>query len=314
MINYSIIIPHRNMSGLLQYCLDSIPVREDVQVIVVDDASSASVVDFEHFPQWKGTHYEYYLTKEGKGAGYARNVGLEHATGKWVLFVGADDYFLPAFDGILDEEKETDADIIFFRPTAVMLKDRVSYSTRAEACNCLIDNYLLSFDEVPVRCRWFADTSKIFRLQMIRDNQIRFEEIRYSNDAMFSVKAGICAGNIAVRDKAFYCITESENTLTSQWLEKPGELVMRGDTFFRTQMILHDAGYPVDEEQALTFLRKQFSKERKAFVLNFKRMRKMGYKKLRLLHDTFKKNRKIAYCKRFLYALFVTTDFGANTL
>lgn len=77
MIDYTIIVAHKNSPELLQYCLDSIPVREDVQVIVVDDNSSAEIVDFEHFPQWKGAHYQYYLTKEGKGAGYARNMGLE---------------------------------------------------------------------------------------------------------------------------------------------------------------------------------------------------------------------------------------------
>ena len=49
MINYSIVIPHKNTPDLLQYCLDSIPVRDDVQVIVVDDNSDADKVDFEHF-------------------------------------------------------------------------------------------------------------------------------------------------------------------------------------------------------------------------------------------------------------------------
>lgn len=34
---YSIIIPHKNILKLLQRCLDSIPERDDVQVIIVDD-------------------------------------------------------------------------------------------------------------------------------------------------------------------------------------------------------------------------------------------------------------------------------------
>ena len=44
-INYSIIIPHKNSASLLQYCLNSIPIRDDVQVIVVDDNSDADKVD-----------------------------------------------------------------------------------------------------------------------------------------------------------------------------------------------------------------------------------------------------------------------------
>jgi glycosyltransferase involved in cell wall biosynthesis len=39
MYNYSFIIPHKNCPDLLQRCVDSIPDRDDVQVIVVDDNS-----------------------------------------------------------------------------------------------------------------------------------------------------------------------------------------------------------------------------------------------------------------------------------
>ncbi|WP_430438555.1 glycosyltransferase [Phocaeicola vulgatus] len=38
-INYSIIIPHKNSAGLLQRCLDSIPQRDDIQIIIIDDNS-----------------------------------------------------------------------------------------------------------------------------------------------------------------------------------------------------------------------------------------------------------------------------------
>ena len=38
---YSFIIPHKNCPNLLQRCVDSIPERDDVQVIVVDDNSDA---------------------------------------------------------------------------------------------------------------------------------------------------------------------------------------------------------------------------------------------------------------------------------
>ncbi len=49
-IVYSIIIPHKNIPLLLQRCLDSIPQREDIQIIVVDDNSSSDIVDFSNFP------------------------------------------------------------------------------------------------------------------------------------------------------------------------------------------------------------------------------------------------------------------------
>jgi glycosyltransferase involved in cell wall biosynthesis len=114
MINYSIIIPHRNIPKLLQRCLDYIPYRDDVQIIVVDDNSDPQVVDFDNFPGMNIPNVEVYFTKEGKGAGYARNVGIEHVKGKWVFFADADDYFSKAFLSTIDTLKESKHDLIYF--------------------------------------------------------------------------------------------------------------------------------------------------------------------------------------------------------
>ena len=308
MINYSIIIPHKNSPDLLQYCLDSIPVRDDVQVIVVDDNSDADKVDFEHFPRWKGEHYEYYLTKEGRGAGYARNVGLEHSQGKWVLFADADDYFLPEINEGLDECVDEQADIVFFRPVGRMLRDRNMPSKRGNVINRRIDEYYNTCNEVGLRCWTYSPWGKFLKLSFLNGNNIRFEEIRYSNDVWFSALSGIKAKTIRVLDKPYYCLTESDNTLTSNNNNKPGELKIRADVFFRTQELVHDNGYPIYEFGVLYYLRKLYSEDKGAFVLDFNRVRKMGYKKTWLLHNLFKENNMISRVKRIVYA-FVKTGF-----
>jgi glycosyltransferase involved in cell wall biosynthesis len=306
MINYSIVIPHKNTPDLLQYCLDSIPVRDDVQVIVVDDNSDADKVDFEHFPHWKGENYEYYLTKKSGGTGFAENVGIGQAKGRWVIFVGADDYLLPSANAVFDEEKDTEADMVFFRPTAVLLDDRSSFSKRADQYNAIIDRYFVSGDETELRCRYFSICGRMIRREMIMEKDIRFDEIRYSNDNLFAVKIGVGAGKIEVRDKNLYCITESDHTLTSNFMKKPGELQIRSDAFFRAQMVLHEHAYPVDEESALNFLRLLFSEDREAFVLNFNRMRRMRYKKSWLIHEVFKGDSRRARLKHSCYAFVIT--------
>ena len=44
---YSVIIPYKNAPILLQRCIASIPQRDDLQIIVVDDNSDNSIVDWE---------------------------------------------------------------------------------------------------------------------------------------------------------------------------------------------------------------------------------------------------------------------------
>lgn len=102
-INYSFIIPHRNVPHLLQRCIDSIPKRDDIQIIIVDDNSDPKIVNFECFPGLNEKCVEVYFTKEGKGAGYARNIGLTYAKGKWFLFPDADDHYTTDLMNVLDK-------------------------------------------------------------------------------------------------------------------------------------------------------------------------------------------------------------------
>ena len=73
MKNYSIIIPHKNSPELLDRCLKSIPERNDIEIIVVDDCS-----DENCRPQIdrKGVEIIYVTKEETKGAGRARNLAI----------------------------------------------------------------------------------------------------------------------------------------------------------------------------------------------------------------------------------------------
>lgn len=115
LFKFSVIIPHKNRKELLKRCLNSIPKREDIQIIVVDDKSDPEKVDFLHFPGLHEKNTEVYFTKEGKGAGYARNIGLEHAKGEWIVFADSDDWYLDNLETEMDLYAESKADMIVFR-------------------------------------------------------------------------------------------------------------------------------------------------------------------------------------------------------
>ena len=105
-INYSIIIPHYNSPDLLMRCLMSIPVKENIQVIVIDDCSPNSDDYLVRYSELQ----EYYKTPRGGSAGRARNIGLDYVKGKWVICVDADDLFvenIEEFLGIKTKEIQT---------------------------------------------------------------------------------------------------------------------------------------------------------------------------------------------------------------
>lgn len=308
MINYTIIIPHKNIPDLLQRCLNSIPERDDVQVIVVDDNSDENTVDFNHFPRWKGQNYEYYLTKEGKGAGYARNVGLEHVKGKWLVFLDADDFFRPEVSFVFDEEINTDADIIFFRPK-VVFNDNLDLASKRGGSEYIqfVENYLDTGDETELRTRWHSPLSKFIKTSLVVENKIGFEETKYSNDIMFSTLTGCKAKKIAARDACYYVCTERTGSLTSNFCKKEGELEIRSSAFIRAQRVVKKSGYPVDERLIVRFLQRLFDGNRSLFKPYFKAALNLSEQsRVGLINKVFESHSFFSRVKRGAYVFFVS--------
>ena len=57
---YSIIIPHKNIPELLIRCLNSIPDREDIQIIVIDDNSTDADIYSVMYPELNRSDIEIY--------------------------------------------------------------------------------------------------------------------------------------------------------------------------------------------------------------------------------------------------------------
>lgn len=206
-INYTIIIPHKDIPQLLQRCLASIPQREDVQVIVVDDDSDPAKVDFVHFPGLDRSDVECYFTKEGKGAGYARNVGLKHARGKWLLFADADDFFHHGLLESLDKWVNSERDIIYLGCDSVMNDTLKPTASRIYDVRSMSRENLFSPG-------WHVPWGKMLRSDLINDHHILFDEVKYANDAMFSCLCEYYAGeNIDKCNSLIYCSTVRVDSL-----------------------------------------------------------------------------------------------------
>lgn len=305
---FSIIIPHRDCPDLLQRCLDSIPVRDGIQVIVVDDNSSPSIVDFDHFPGKDRDDVEIIFTKEGKGAGYARNVGLEHAEGKWLIFMDSDDFFLPSINEVFEEEANGKEDIVFYRPKFVFSDNLNMPSTRGGSVyNRYIDEFFETGDEKELRTKWHSPWSKVIKRSLVVEKSILFDETKYSNDVVFSALVGCEADRIAVRDSSFYVVTEREGSLTSRFCQKEGELAIRASVFFRAQKYIKSYGYPIDERLAFRYMRRLFIADRNQYKEYFRTLLELsGSSRKHLVDGIFESNGWASRIKRKLYTYVIS--------
>ena len=244
MINYSIIIPHKNIPKLLQRCLDSIPQRDDLEIIVVDDNSDPNIVDFGQFPGKSRKDVTIIQNKTGRGAGAARNVGLQHARGKWIIFSDSDDYFTYCFNGLLDCYKDDASDIIYFCVSSVDSETYVN-NDRADAFNYFFIQYLNGDSKAESLIRYIVSSpcSKFVKRQLIVDNQIECEETSKYDDVGLSYLLGYYAKEIKVDNHALYCITVRPASLSTTVSEET--LFDNVRVFARREKFLNDHNVPI---------------------------------------------------------------------
>ena len=91
----SVIVAAHDVEPYLERCLASIPERDDVEVVVVDDGSADGTAAVA------AAHGRVRLVRHdtARGPGVARNAGVAVATGEHVWFVDGDDWLL---DGAVD--------------------------------------------------------------------------------------------------------------------------------------------------------------------------------------------------------------------
>lgn len=275
---YSIIIPHKNIPLLLKRCLDSIPVRDDVQIIIVDDDSDPKVVDFNNFPGVNRPGVQCIFEKEGKGGGYARNIGLRYATGKWLLFADADDFFNYCINDILNEYKDSPYDIIYFKGNSV---DTNTYTEtyRAKHVNQWIDMYGKDKDKAELKLRYqFGEPwCKLIKRELVEKYNIHFDEIPIHNDTRFSYLSGFHAKTVGVDKRALYCVTTRNGSVSLGADEE--KILQRIKVFAELYLFLRNYHIPVKENRHFRELTLLFLFNRKSYKKGLKIVLSMGIRK-----------------------------------
>ena len=272
--NYSIIIPHKNAPELLFRCVTSIPSREDIQIIVVDDNSDEGIVDWNRFTSDKSKNIELVLTKEGKGAGFARNVGLKRAQGRWTLFADCDDYYTDGFIDVLDKYKDQDADVIYYSYLNIDQRGN-------KKKNSLIDKAVKTSQKElidSIKYRQLVPWNKMINSKFIIQNKIHFEQCVNGNDLFFSYQVGFFCHNALLETTPLYCYVNNKNSLTHK--KKNSDLFyycilghrLKSNSFYSY------VGYPKWEKSILkvfiSILYKRglqsFTQSLKVFLVNYK--------------------------------------------
>lgn len=117
-IKVSVLIPVYNQEELVIRCLDSIPKRDDVEIIVCDDGSTdntwINVLNYSIKESINHNNIKLLRNNKNMGVSYTLNRLMDEAEGEYFELCGSDDYFYTNnFIKALDELDGTD--MIFFQ-------------------------------------------------------------------------------------------------------------------------------------------------------------------------------------------------------
>lgn len=239
MINYSFIIPHHNSPELLNRCLASIPERDDIQIIVVDDNSKE---DKKPCIERQGVEIIYIDAQHTKGAGHARNVGMSKATGKWLLFADCDDYYEEGFLDVLDGYKDKDIDVVYF---SFYIRDENGICITPDLpIQNIIESYIDNEQQLTqIKYKNNPPWDKMVQRSFVEQHNMYFEEVVNGNDILFSTFIGYYSTDVVVEHKRLYCYIRSTNSLTSK-RQSINEIKCRIDHIIQHNAFYRFIGHP----------------------------------------------------------------------
>lgn len=267
MINYSFIIPHKNVPKLLERCINSIPHRSDVEIIVVDDCSDDKD-KLKEFDFFKRENVRILFLKQSKGAGFARNEGLKIARGKWLLFADADDYYTSNINYILEKYVlDNITDVVYLNAQSVDEKE----------CNSplLINRYINNFHKKKIYsekvlrfANWVPWTRMVKRV-MVEKYNIRYEEIPVGNDAMFCLTCSKYAEWIKAESLVVYNYYKPSAGSCTYHYYKISNLGSMIDLRFRINRLYKEVGFIFKQNFIKNYLEKNKMIDDKEYKLYY---------------------------------------------
>ena len=114
-MKYSIIIPIYNTEKYLEKCLNSIINNNNIEIILIDDASIDNSYEICLEYSKKYDNIKVFHNEKNKGVSYCRNLGILNSKGEYLIFIDSDDTLYENTINKIDKKINKNNDIYFFK-------------------------------------------------------------------------------------------------------------------------------------------------------------------------------------------------------
>lgn len=224
----SIIVPVYDVEKYLNECMESLrnQTLKEIEIIMVDDESPDNCpIICDRFAELDSR--VRVIHKKNGGLGFARNSGLEVATGEYVTFVDSDDYVdSDTYLYLLDKYYEENPDVIYYKyirfDTGGIVKASKKQNGRIYEGESIKDLMLdIIAPAVTVKRERVIECSSctsIYKRAFLENNKIRFHSERQliSEDMIFNLDVLSVANKVCYNESLLYFYRKNDNSLTGK--------------------------------------------------------------------------------------------------
>lgn len=231
----SVIIPVYNVEKYLQRCLDSIvnQTYRNLEIILVDDGSkdqSGQICD----DYAQNDERIRVIHKQNEGAGVARNVAMEQATGEYFVFVDADDYAeKDMYEKMYYKAIQNNAELVIAGANFIATDGRIRRTNanpfeaqkevfHGEETRDVLLNMLELTNKTQIPSEYPIDMALwkgMFKRSVIKDNGIymRSERKSKSEDFIFYLDFAPLCQTIVVMNEVLYYHCDNETSISHNY-------------------------------------------------------------------------------------------------
>ncbi len=197
----SVIIPAYNVSDYLECCIRSIlsQTYKDVEAIIIDDGSVDKTPEVCNFLAKFDSRVKVYHKPNG-GVSSARNLGIQTASGQYIMFVDGDDWIEKnCLEDMLCKLTQTNSDACtcqkYFRNNTIQIATTV-YSDSSISANLIVQKHLrYGFVASPCLTMWKRECIKEI---LFNENIHTLEDWEYNFRCLTNIKS------ISILEKPYY--------------------------------------------------------------------------------------------------------------
>lgn len=221
MVSISIIIPVYNVEQYVRRCVESIMTQDTanatLECIIIDDCSpdkSMSIVQTLVSEYHGAIRFEILKHNVNRGLSAARNNGIMHANGDFVLFVDSDDYLMPGSIQYFLDNLSLYPDVDMMMGNVKECKSGNSFINDIQE-PLLIDDPDIFFSRVLHHQLYLYAWNKLIKRQLLIDNDIFFVEGILYEDQCWSYQLFSQISSVLLLPHLTYVYEHNQNSIVN---------------------------------------------------------------------------------------------------